>query len=46
MNRTIWIFRLLAVLIVLLFFFLMMNLQTKLQRMQPRTAPPAQSTVR
>lgn len=39
MNRTVWIFRVIAFLILLVFALLMMNLHSRLQRMQGSQAP-------
>lgn len=39
MNRTVWIARFLAVIIIVVFTLLMLNLHRKLQQMQPETVP-------
>lgn len=41
MNRSIWIARIFALIIIVAFAVLMMNLYGKLRRMSPAPAPPA-----
>jgi|GEM_PF-2852890 len=41
MNRTVWIFRLIAVLILIVFALMMSSLYTKLHRMQGEQPRPA-----
>ncbi len=43
MNKTIWIFRVIAVVILVVMSILMLNLYTKLRRMSASPRPPVEA---